>query len=611
MNKKGTVVLVVVAAVLLAVMAGVFMSMGGGENQGGNTLGGTNQTGNNTAGGTESGAVTLIEPVTDIERVESYQWDESASTTTIELGNSKTAADVKITGSNVKVSGNDIIIGAAGQYDVSGTLEEGRIVVDAKDKEVYIRLNGANITCSYSSAIYGYEASKLTVVLADGTENSITDAEVYDYSDDFSLEVELEPNACLYSKMDLLICGTGKLMVNGNCEQGITGKDSLYITDATLEVESAGKAILGKDKLVADTAIVKANALDDTLHSNGNVLIAGGAYTLAAGDDGIHADAAVISDGGIIYVSDCVEGIEGWQISLINSDVEIIASDDAINATSPTSEEGDFGGGQIPGGNGDFDGGQMPGGNGDFGGGQLPEGEGMTPPDGFEGEMVPPDEDRFNPNGAGGGMIQPRNVDQSQDSTTVEGGGDKTESFVKLIDSKVVVNAGGDGLDSNGSVYMDGGMLVVYGPNDMGNGGLDYITTFDFVSGTLLVADMSGMAMTPNNCNLPGVDVTLASNLASGDVVCVSSDNYSYCFRTVKNYNHFTLIVPEMAEGDVVSIQTGGSFDGEFETPVVSGGIYSGGSEVASLTLESGITYSGGMNGGMPGDGRGDRGLGQ
>lgn len=592
MNKKGMVVLVVAAVALLAVMAGVFMSMSDGENQGGNTLDGTNQTGNNTAGGIESGAVTLIEPVTDIERVESYQWSESAETTTIELGNSKSVADVKINGSNVKISGNDIIIGAAGQYDVSGTLEEGRIVVDAKGKEVYIRLNGANITCSYSSAIYGYEASKLTVVLADGTENSITDAEVYDYSDDFSLEVELEPNACLYSKMDLLICGTGKLTVNGNCEQGITGKDSLYIADATLEVESVGKAILGKDKLVADTAIVKANASDDTLHSNGNVLIAGGAYTLAAGDDGIHADAAVISDGGIIYVSDSVEGIEGWQISLINSDVEIISSDDAINATSPTSEEGDFGGGQ------------MPGGNGDFGGGQIPEGEGMTPPDGFEGEMVPSDEDRFNPNGAGGGMVQPRNVDQSHVSTTVEDNTDKTESFVKLIDSKVVVNAGGDGLDSNGSVYMDGGMLVVYGPNDRGNGGLDYVTTFDFVSGTLLVADISGMAMTPNNCNLPGVDVTLESNLASGDVVCVSSDNYSYCFKAIKNYNHFILIVPEMAEGDVVSIQTGGSFDGEFETPVVSGGNYSGGSEAAGLTLGSGITYSGSMgsmNGGFGG----------
>ena len=297
MNKKGMIVLGVVVVALLAVMVGVFISMSGDENQGGNTLGGTNQTGDSTTEGTESGTTTLIEPVTDIERVEGYKWDESAATTTIELGNSKTAADVKITGSNVKVSGNDIIIGAAGQYDISGTLEEGRIIVDAKDKEVYIRLNGAHITCSYSSAIYGYEASKLTIVLAEGTENSITDAGEYNFNDDYSIEAELEPNACLYSKMDLLICGSGSLTVNGNFEQGITGKDSLYIAEADIDVVSVGKAILGKDKLVADTAVIKADARDDAIHSNGNILIAGGSYTLSSGDDGIHADAAVISDG--------------------------------------------------------------------------------------------------------------------------------------------------------------------------------------------------------------------------------------------------------------------------------------------------------------------------
>lgn len=587
MNKKGMIALGVAAVVLLAVMVGAFISMNGDESQNGKTPGGTGETGNNTAGGNDSETVTLIEPVTDIERVESYQWDDSAETTTIKLGNSKTAADIKIDGSNVKISGNDIIIGAAGQYDISGTLEEGRIVVDAKDKEVFLRLNGAHITCSYSSAIYGYEASKLTIVLADGTENSITDTKEYDYSDDFSLEVELEPNACLYSKMDLLICGEGKLTVNGNCEQGITGKDSLYIADATLEVESVGKAILGKDKLVSDTAIVKANATDDALHSNGNILIAGGSYTLASGDDGIHADAAVISDGGKIYVTNSVEGIEGWQVSLINSDIEIEASDDGINATSVAADEMDFGG---MGGNGNFGGGQMPGGNGDFGGDQMP----------------PSDEDRFNPNGAGGGMVQPREIDQSQLSAVAEEGvASDTETFVKIINSGIVINAGGDGLDSNGSVFMDGGTVVVYGPSNSGNGGLDYATSFELVSGTLLVMDMSGMAMAPNISSIPGIDVTLPTNLANGDVVCVSSDNYSYSFEVKKNCNHFTLIAPDMAEGDAVSVLTGGDLDKEVDDPVVSGGSYSGGSEVASLTLESGVTYYGGMGGmnGMGGQG--------
>lgn len=588
MSKKGKIALAAAAFLLLAVITGAFISLGSGANE--NSASGTDATGsasgdgNGNAAGADTANSTVTEILTEAEDADSYEWDETAATTLISLGD-----EINVDGSGVKLSGSDIIIEDSGQYEITGTLADGRIVIDAKNETVCIRLNNANISCSYSSAIYGYKADKLTIVLKDGTENSMEDAADYSFSDDWSTEAEEEPNACLYAKMDLLLCGTGSLSVTGNREQGITCNDIFEIADVTLQINSAGKALLGKDKLVVSDADITAEAGDDALHSNGNVLLNGGTYMLAAGDDGIHADAGVVADHVSMIITESNEGIEGWQIYLIDSDITIDSEDDAVNATSDATDEMDFGGNF---GSGDFGNDEF--GNRDFDGGGLRGGN-------KDGKMTVP-----------GDFSESDGSGEQTDSLTEE-----TEILLTIKNTNLYINAGGDGIDSNGSVYMDGGLVVVYGPANSGNGGLDYNNEFEMVSGTLLVMDMSGMAMQPNICSLPGIDVTLSQNLTAGEAVCVTSENYSYCFEILKNCNHFTLITPDMMEGDEVTVLTGGSCDEDLVEPLVKDAVYGGGSEAAVLTLESGITtygssgmgggFGGGMNGGMGGFGGGRR----
>lgn len=628
MSKKGKIALAAAAFLLLAVITGAFISLGSGANE--NSASGTDVTGsasgdgNGNAAGADTANSTVTEILTEAEDVDSYEWDETAATTFISLGD-----EINVDGSGVKLSGSDIIIEDSGQYEITGTLADGRIVIDAKNETVCIRLNNANISCSYSSAIYGYKADKLTIVLKDGTENSMEDAADYSFSDDWSTEAEEEPNACLYAKMDLLLCGTGSLSVTGNREQGITCNDIFEIADVTLQINSAGKALLGKDKLVVSDADITAEAGDDALHSNGNVLLNGGTYMLAAGDDGIHADAGVVADHVSMTITESNEGIEGWQIYLIDSDITIDSEDDAVNATSDATDEMDFGGnfGNDEFGNRDFDGGGLRSGNKDgenFDGGMtVPDmGDSETLPDMGDGGMTVPDTEfgdgQTPPDMEDGKMTVPGDFSESDgsgeqtDSLTEE-----TEILLTIKNTNLYINAGGDGIDSNGSVYMDGGLVVVYGPANSGNGGLDYNNEFEMVSGTLLVMDMSGMAMQPNICSLPGIDVTLSQNLTAGEAVCVTSENYSYCFVILKNCNHFTLITPDMTEGDEVTVLTGGSCDEDLVEPLVKDAVYGGGSEAAVLTLESGITtygssgmgggFGGGMNGGMGGFGGGRR----
>ncbi|RYD04943.1 hypothetical protein N752_12205 [Desulforamulus aquiferis] len=59
-----------------------------------------------------------------------------------------------------------------------------------------------------------------------------------------------------------------------------------------------------------------------------------------------------------------------------------------------------------------------------------------------------------------------------------------------------MINASGDGIDSNGSLYMDGGTVLVNGPTNNGNGPLDHDRMAEITGGTLVAAGSSGMART-------------------------------------------------------------------------------------------------------------------
>lgn len=123
---------------------------------------------------------------------------------------------ISIEGTGAEAEGSVVTITSAGIYAVSGSLEDGRIIVNAPKEDVTVSLNGADITCSYGSPLYIYKAGTATVHLAEGTENSLTDGSEYTFADEYSSAADEEPNACLYSKADLVIEGAGTLTVTAN-----------------------------------------------------------------------------------------------------------------------------------------------------------------------------------------------------------------------------------------------------------------------------------------------------------------------------------------------------------------------------------------------------------
>ena len=184
---------------------------------------------------------------------------------------------------------DDVTVSDGGVYVLTGTLTDGRVLVNAPDADVTLVLQDADITCSDSSALYIYKAASVLLYLPDGTASTLTDGSSYDYGDGVSSAADEEPNACLYAKSDLIIAGGGTLTVTGNAGNGITGKDTLKIVDTAVSVTAANHGINGKDCLVLKQADVTVTSGGDALRATndsdtalGCVLIGASVLTLTA-----------------------------------------------------------------------------------------------------------------------------------------------------------------------------------------------------------------------------------------------------------------------------------------------------------------------------------------
>ena len=255
---------------------------------------------------------------------------------------------------------DDVTITDGGVYVLTGTLTDGRVLVNAPDADVTLVLQDADITCSDSSALYIYKAASVLVYLPDGTASTLMDGSSYDYGDGVSSAIDEEPNACLYAKSDLIIAGGGTLTVTGNAGNGITGKDTLKIEDTAVSVTAANHGINGKDCLVLKQTDVTVTSGGDALRATndsdtalGCVLIGASTLTLTAGEDGIQAEttltlfdtACTVTSGGgsSAALADGVsaKGIKaGTDITVRSGSYTLDCADDAVHANGNVTVSG-------------------------------------------------------------------------------------------------------------------------------------------------------------------------------------------------------------------------------------------------------------------------------
>ena len=129
---------------------------------------------------------------------------------------------------------------------------------------------------------------------------------------------------------DLTISG-GTFAVTANGGHTTTISDE----DASCKGLKAGKT------LTVSGGTFTVDSADDALHAN-DVTVSGGTLTLASGDDAVHADNDLVvgvqgssstSTPRINITASC-EGLEGTTVSVYSGDIDVVASDDGVNAAN-------------------------------------------------------------------------------------------------------------------------------------------------------------------------------------------------------------------------------------------------------------------------------------
>lgn len=559
-----------------------------------------------------------------------------------------TATNILLEGDLVLISGDGAVvqdhlltITAPGRFRISGVWDDGQVVVNTQEKgTVTLILDGVNITYSTSAPLYVRNADKVIITLAQGADNEISDGSAYIFEGNDTDE----PDAAIFSKDDLTINGSGSLTVSANYKNGIASKDGLKIVGSAITVNAVNDGIRGRDFIAVRGASLTINTGGDGLQSNhdedsekGFILLEGGTLDITADLDGIQAQTRLAVNGSNLTLStgggcanNSLEGGGMWgdrgmqgnpdkpvvsakglkagnDITIASGLIAISSADDAIHSNNSVT----------------IDGGQVSISSGDDGihsyslltinNGKI---EITKSYEGIESTTI----------ALNGGQIY---ILASDDGVNVAGGNDGSSlggragenafeysgnNHLYINDGYFFVDSMGDGIDVNGGIDMAGGIVVVNGPVNNGNGPLDYLGAFNITGGYLLAVGSSGMAQVPGaSSSQYSLLYNFDSMQAAGELVHIETIDGQdlLTFAPTKSYQSVVFSSPDLAAGLTYLVYSGGSaggvaFDGRYASDSYAAGI-----EVARFTISNVVTSAGasagfGSGGFIPGGGPGN-----
>ena len=363
---------------------------------------------------TEASSALQIDSTYFTDRDSKIDYEESTASKIV-----LSSTTAKITGDGVKLEDKTVKITKEGTYILSGSSDGLNVVVEAADTEkVWLVFDNLSMK-GVSAPIQVLTADKVFITLAKGSTNTIEDIEVAESE---------ELNAAIYSKSDLTINGSGKLIVNGKYEHGIKSSDDLKMLGGSFVITAANDGLNANDALNIKDSVIE----------------------ISAKGDGIHSDKNVYIDGKSLNIKESEEGIEGKVVDIVSGDIDIKSSDDGINATDSSLKTDNLPADvqeKIK---------NRP---------ERPEGEAVP-----EGEMQRPE---GMPHGAGFENQEGTEIIIRGGDLYIDASGDGIDSNGNLTVSggKVVIEGSGgrgDGaIDYNGTGLVTGGEVLALGGNDM------------------------------------------------------------------------------------------------------------------------------------------------
>ncbi len=512
---------------------------------------------------------------------------------------------------------DSITITEQGTYELSGTLKEGSITINVNGN-VRLILNNVSITNSKGPAIYVKKAEDVVIVTEKDSKNYLEDGNNYSDSDIIGT---------IYSSSDITFDGEGLLSVKSNKEDAIVGKDDLKIIKGNYEIEAKDDGIRGKDSVYIKNGTFKINALGDSIKSTndtdtskGFVLIENGVFDLTSTLDGIQAETKMLIQNGTFTIktgggssnssdsndwgywgssnktttNDSAKGLKaGDNLVIENGTFTIDSSDDAIHSNNYVGIKG----GTFSISSGD---------DGIHADKELIIDDGSIDItksyEGIESAKITINSGNIKVVSSDDGI----NVAGGKDSSSMNRPGannySSNDNILTINGGTIYVDASGDGLDANGSIYMNGGNVTINGPSNSGNGALDYDKEFVIKGGTLLAGGASGMAQgVSSNSSVYNLFINFNSSYGSDDKITIldSSNKEVISYQSSKSYSSLVIASPLLQKGEY-KIQVNGK---DYENFTISNITTSIGS--TNMDMHGGMKPNGGgMKGERPGDDR-------
>lgn len=490
---------------------------------------------------------------------------------------------------------------------VSGKSGDGQLKIYG-EKKFKLTLSGVELTSSKGPAINDQCKKRAFVHLTEGTTNRLTDAATYSeeprYLNGGSSASE-DRKGCFFSEGNLIFSGTGVLAVEGNYKHGIVTDGYFYmrpgvtiaVTGAAKNAvhvkgdeddgigvyvaggllyanvsSTAGKGIktdldaeIAGGKLLLNTS---GNATYDDdekdtsssacIKTDGDVIISGGTHTLKStgtGGKGINADGEV--------------RISGGETTVTTTGGKFYYSQSLTSSPKGVKADGDIA----------------------ISGGKLNISvTGVS--DGSEGL-------------------------ESKATLTVTGGEVYSYAYDDAINAASAINISGgkvyayasnnDGIDSNGSLVISGGLVIGVGTSAPESGiDCDNSNSFRIDGGTVI--GMGGtLQSSPSSSSKQRSVVYNGVSATKGAKICVLDASgtpvLTFAFPRTMSGTAFFFSTPDIASGASYTVSSGGTLGDHKDSwnGWYAGGTWSGGSQVGTFTSSSVVTTVG--NGGFGGGG--------
>ena len=490
-----------------------------------------------------------------------------------------------VTGQGASFSDQTLTITQTGTYVLTGSGKNIKLVVEAADTD-QVHLVFQNLTLEGEGTLLQVnKAQEVVISLVEGSQNALTESQASD---------DEEVKATIHSQVPLTLNGTGNLTLTALTKNALEVEDDLKVLGGTYTVKAANHGFKAEGALDIEAATLTIEAGKDGLHAEhdetterANISLNPTQLSIAATEDGVDAGNELTIKGGTITVSQSEEGLEARVIRQLGGDVTIKSSDDGVNAsagssskttdTSATSKTTDASATSNtadtsssasqattdsgttsssasqatadPAATSQAD--------------QANKDKNQTPPAPPAGQ-APPQGGQPPQNGQGPGGMPPGGQEESDPSLQIilEGG-------------TLTIDAEGDGIDSNGTVSISGGSLVVNGSVQGGNGPLDAAGDITITGGTVWALGTSDMLQ---GFAQGSTQASITANIAgtAGQTLIILDANGKEVTRQTasKDFQAVIMSSADLVDGQTYTIQVEGTIQtatAALVTPVTGG----------------------------------------